>query len=220
MNPHIRAFSPILCLSTQVGEESPSWGFHAAMVTRTVRLVSSGYACAVRVRAASGAPGYGVWLTALRVSSLWSAKSAQTISMVSMPVTADTTPWIRVVARLPMVARRPGGRDPGASALERGHAVHQVRVCPGDSNPNLLIRSYFTEPNLCLKTLASTLVVFSSTSAEVCWFPLRLRYFAAGLPRAVARYRLTPVVCLRGARCRFRRRCCCWCRQGRWCRTR
>ena len=30
MNPHTRAFSPILCLSTQVEEKSPSWGFHAA----------------------------------------------------------------------------------------------------------------------------------------------------------------------------------------------
>jgi hypothetical protein len=52
LNPHIRAFSPILCLSTQVGEESPSWGFHAAMVTGAARLVPSGYAGAVGVRAA------------------------------------------------------------------------------------------------------------------------------------------------------------------------
>ena len=110
LNPHIRAFSPILCLSTQVGEESPSWGFHAAMVTGAARLVSSSYVGAVGVRAASGAPasdgrppGYGVWLTALRVSSLWSANSAQTITMiamVTMPVTADTTPCMPVMARL------------------------------------------------------------------------------------------------------------------------
>ena len=43
MNPRTRAFSPILCLSTQVGEKSPSWGFHAVMVTGTARLVSSSY---------------------------------------------------------------------------------------------------------------------------------------------------------------------------------
>jgi hypothetical protein len=30
LNPHTRAFSPILCLSTQVGEKSPVRGFHAS----------------------------------------------------------------------------------------------------------------------------------------------------------------------------------------------
>lgn len=54
MNPHIRAFSPILCLSTQVGEKSPSWGFHPAMVTGAARLVSSCYASAVRVNSVVG----------------------------------------------------------------------------------------------------------------------------------------------------------------------
>ena len=39
LNPHTRAFSPILCLSTQVGEKSPSWGFHAATVTGAACLV-------------------------------------------------------------------------------------------------------------------------------------------------------------------------------------
>ena len=59
LNPRIRAFSPILCLTTQVGEKSLSWGFHAAMVTGAVRLVSSGYTGAVGVCAASGAPSGG-----------------------------------------------------------------------------------------------------------------------------------------------------------------
>jgi hypothetical protein len=43
LNPHDRAFSPILCLSTQVGEKSPSWGFHAAKLAGGNRLVSSSY---------------------------------------------------------------------------------------------------------------------------------------------------------------------------------
>jgi hypothetical protein len=53
-----------------------------------------------------------------------------------------------------------------------------------DSNPNLLIRSYFTPPNLRLKTPALTLVVRPLTSAEVRRFPFRLRYFAAVLLRS------------------------------------
>jgi len=50
---------------------------------------------------------------------VWSANSAQMITMiamVTMPVIADTAPCMPVVARLAMVARRPGGRDPGSSA--------------------------------------------------------------------------------------------------------
>ena len=45
------------------------------------------------------------------MSSLWSTNSAQTITMiamVTMPVTTDTAPCMPVVARLAMVARRPG----------------------------------------------------------------------------------------------------------------
>lgn len=89
------------------------------MLAGAARLVSSGYAGAVGVRAAPGAPGapssggrppgYGVWLTALRMSSLWSANSAQTITMiamVTMPVIADTAPCMPVVARLAVVAKR------------------------------------------------------------------------------------------------------------------
>src|SRR6202035_3376057 len=99
------------------------------MLAGAVRLVSSGHIGAVGVRAAPGAPGapssdgrqpcYGVRLTALRMSSLWSANSAQTITMiatVTMPVIADTAPCMPDVARLAMAARRLGGRDPGSSA--------------------------------------------------------------------------------------------------------
>ena len=147
LNPHISAISPILCLSTQVGEKSPSWGFHAAMVTGAARLVSSGYTGAVGVHSPPDPPpapssdgGPAVLrraFPALRMSSLWSANSAQTITMITMvrmPVTADTAPCMPVVARLAMVARRPGGRDPGSSAgwpspLEPEHAVW-VRVLP------------------------------------------------------------------------------------------
>ena len=49
-----------------------------------------------------------------------------------------------------------------------------------------MIRSYFTAPNLRLKTPALTLVVRPLTSAEVCWFPSRLRYFTAVLRLLVA----------------------------------
>ena len=51
----------------------------------------------------------------------------------------------------------------------------------GTRTPNLLIRSYFTSPNLRLKTPALTLVVRPLKSAEVRRFPSRLRYFAAVL---------------------------------------
>jgi hypothetical protein len=60
-------------------------------------------------------------------------------------------------------------------------------LCPGsvrrDSDPNLLIRSHFTSPNLRLKTPALTLVVRPLKSAEVRRLPSRLRYFAAVLLR-------------------------------------
>jgi len=49
--------------------------------------------------------------------------------------------------------------------------------------PGLFIRSYFTSPNLRLKTPALTLVVRPLKSAEVRRFPSRLRYFAAVLLR-------------------------------------
>jgi hypothetical protein len=43
LNPERRAISPILRLSTQVGEKSPSRGFHAAMVASEPRTASSGF---------------------------------------------------------------------------------------------------------------------------------------------------------------------------------
>ena len=52
LNPHTRAFSPISCLSTQVGEKSPSWGFHAFMVAGTCQLASSRLRRLVRTRVA------------------------------------------------------------------------------------------------------------------------------------------------------------------------
>ena len=45
-----------------------------------------------------------------------------------------------------------------------------------------LIRSYFTPPNLRLKTPALTLLVCPLTSIDVCWFPSWLLYFSAVLP--------------------------------------
>ena len=66
------------------------------MLAGAARLVSSGYAGAAGVRAAPGAPGapssggrppgYGVRLTALRMSSLWSVNRAQTITMVTSDI--------------------------------------------------------------------------------------------------------------------------------------
>jgi hypothetical protein len=41
LNPRSRAFSPIPRLSTQDGEKSPGWGFHAAMVAGAPWLASS-----------------------------------------------------------------------------------------------------------------------------------------------------------------------------------
>ena len=63
-------------------------------------------------------PCYGVRLTALRMSSLWSANSAQAITMITMvrmPVTADTAPCMPVVARIAMVGTRPGGAMRGSA---------------------------------------------------------------------------------------------------------
>jgi hypothetical protein len=42
LNPEGRAFSPIPRLSTQMGEKSPSWGFHAARIAGVPRPASSG----------------------------------------------------------------------------------------------------------------------------------------------------------------------------------
>jgi hypothetical protein len=52
----------------------------------------------------------------------------------------------------------------------------------GTQTPNLLIRSYFTPPNLRLKTPALKLVACPLTSTDVCWFPSWLLYFSAVLP--------------------------------------
>jgi hypothetical protein len=41
LNPETRAFPPIPRLSTQVGEKSPSWGFHAISISGASRPAST-----------------------------------------------------------------------------------------------------------------------------------------------------------------------------------
>jgi hypothetical protein len=61
-------------------------------------------------------------------------------------------------------------------------SLSQTSALGGTRTPNLLIRSYFTSPNLRLKTPALTLVACPLTSTDVCWFPSWLLYFSAVLP--------------------------------------
>jgi hypothetical protein len=42
LNPEVRAFSPILRLSTQMGEKFPVRGVHANILAATPRLASNG----------------------------------------------------------------------------------------------------------------------------------------------------------------------------------
>ena len=70
---------------------------------------------------------------------------------------------------------------------------------------NLLIRSYFTTPNLRLKTPALRLVVCPLASAEVCCFPSRLRYFAAVLVARVGDHGAAEVLALVDRRLWLRR---------------
>ena len=55
---------------------------------------------------------------------------------------------------------------------------------------NLLIRSYFTSPNLRLKTPFLTFVACPLTSTDVCRFPSWLLYFSAVLSAASAAARV------------------------------
>ena len=58
LNPEVRAFSPILRLSTQMGEKSPVRGFHANMIAGLLQPVSSGLAsCGPRAACAGAIPG-------------------------------------------------------------------------------------------------------------------------------------------------------------------
>ena len=85
LNPHGRAFSPILRLNTQVGEKSPSWGFHAASIAGAPRPASTrfrwpigrnGSGCvevdggAAPGRGA-GVPVLGRWLSSGAACSRW-----------------------------------------------------------------------------------------------------------------------------------------------------
>ena len=114
-------------MNPKTSEKSPDWGFHAAMLTGAALLVSSGYAGAHGVRAASGGPGapssggrppcYGARLTAPRISSLWSANSAQAITMiamVTMPVIVGTAPCVALRVGMPLT--QVGSTHPGRLA--------------------------------------------------------------------------------------------------------
>jgi hypothetical protein len=58
LNPESGAFSPILRLSTQMGEKSPVRGFHANVIAGAPQSVSSGLAgCGPRAAGAGAIPG-------------------------------------------------------------------------------------------------------------------------------------------------------------------
>jgi hypothetical protein len=85
---------------------------------------------------------------------------------ISMSWTATARPASLRAERVPLVRQHPIARHP----LRVGH---KLAACPlgmpgATRTPNLLIRSYFTPPNLRLKTLALTLAAGPLTSVEVC----------------------------------------------------
>jgi hypothetical protein len=116
LNPETRAFSPILRLSTQMGEKSPVRGFHALMLAATPQPVSSGIAgCGLRV--AGTIPG----LTAARLhSQLGRSRSVTAVSLRSNG---------RLAALISALGRPPTQADDTGSSGRTGVGTRYPPIC-------------------------------------------------------------------------------------------